>query len=51
LVSVLSVALTVMAEGTPAGDELQAFCANPKMLPLPAATPYVTPAAMEFATA
>ena len=35
--SVSSVALTVRAAPTLAGELLQAFAANPKMLPFPAA--------------
>ena len=36
---------------TLAGEVVQAFTAIPKMLPLPAAIAYVTPSAIEFATA
>ena len=50
-VSLLLVALTVIAEATRAGDDLQASCATPMKLPLPAAIAYVTPLAMELATA
>src|SRR5262249_1940323 len=49
--SLLWVAPTVIAAGTRAGEVLQASCGLPKMSPLPAAIPYVTPEAMEFETA
>jgi hypothetical protein len=48
---VVLVALTVMAAGTRAGEELHAFCAMPNALPLPAAMAYVTPDAMDRDTA
>src|SRR5512133_3772028 len=41
----------VMAVGVRAGEDLHASCATPPWLPLPAATAYGTPLAMEFATA
>jgi len=51
LLSFLSIAATVIASGSRAGDESQASCSTPSESPLPAATAYVTPAAMDACTA
>src|ERR671933_2640624 len=43
-----SVALTVIASVTRAGEVLQAFCANRPNTPFPAAMEYATPSAIEL---
>jgi hypothetical protein len=50
-VSLVSVAPTVRAVVTRAGETLQASCPLPKMLPFPAAIAYVMPEAIESRTA